>query len=315
MIIFLYGEDGYRIKEKVKEVVEKHKKAHKSGLDLKYAGRLSDNSEKDLADFRSNIKQTSMFKEKKLLIIEDPFSNYLLEREIMDNKDILKKGDDTILIFKKGKVDSKNKLAKFLKGLSGSQEFNLLKGADLRKWSFREVEKNKGKISHSALEKLIERVGCDLWRLSQEINKLTNYKDGKEIIPEDVKFLVRPELETDIFKTIDAIAQKNKKKAINLLHEHLEKGDAPLYLLAMINYQFRNILLVKDFVEKKQPYVLVLKKSGLHPFVARKSFSQSRQFSFEELKKIYRTIFKVDLDIKTGQTVPELALDMFVAGV
>ncbi len=315
MIIFLYGEDGYSIREKIKEIVGKYKKVHQKGLDLKYINSFSENPEQEFTKFKNSFRQTSMFKEKKLLVIEDPFSNSLLEKEILKHKDIFAKGDDIALVYKQGKIDSKNDLVKFLKKKAKSQEFKPLTGNGLKRWVKNEVNRNRGKISLQALESLIGYVGNDLWRLSQEINKLTNYKGGQQINIEDVRSFVERDLQTDIFKTIDAIGQKNKKKAINLLHEHLEKGDSPLYLLAMINYQFRNILLVKDFIEKRKPYPLLVKESGLHPFVVKKSASQSRHFTLEGLKKIYRTIFKVDLDIKTGQVVPELALDMLVAEI
>ena len=315
MIIFLYGEDSFRIREKIKEVAEKYKKDCKQGLDLKVINSSFDNSGKEFSNFENSLRQSSMFKEKKLLIIEDPFSNSLLEQKILKNKKIVKESNDVILIFKMGKVDSKNELAKFLKKEAEPQEFKSLEGSELDRWALKEIQNNKGKIGPSALKILIRYVGNDLWRLSQEINKLVNYKKGKEITEEDIKSLVKPEMETDIFKTIDAIAQKNKEKAISLLHEHLEKGDSVFYLLSMINYQFRNILMVKELSEKGDPYSLILQKSKLHPFVVKKSFSQARSFSLESLKKIYLKIFKADLDIKTGQAAPELALDMLVAEI
>ncbi len=315
MIIFLYGKDSYRIREKIREIVEKYKKTHKSGLDLKSINSFTRNPEKEFIDFENSIKQASMFKERKLLVIQDPFSNPSLEQEILKNKKVIKKGDDVVLVFKQGKADFKSNLAKFLKKEAKCQKFDLLEKSELKRWALKETKKNGGKIFSEALDNLIGYVGNDLWRLSQEINKLANYRGGEEITSKDVEFLVKQDIETDIFKTIDAMARKNKKKTISLLHGHLEKGDSPLYLLAMMAYQFRNILLIKDLVEKKNPYALLLKKSGLHPFVFNKSYSQSRQFSFEGLKKIYRMIFKVDLDIKTGQVAPELALDMLVAEI
>jgi len=165
------------------------------------------------------------------------------------------------------------------------------------------------------LEKLIEYIGNDLWQMSNEIKKLASFKNNKTLRIEDIELLVRSKIETDIFKTIDAIAEKNKKQALNLFHKHLEKGDSPLYLLSMINYQFRNLLIVKDLIEKHKPYDVILKKSGLHPFVVKKSYYQSQRFTFQELKKIFQKIFKADLDIKTGRIQPEIALDLLIAEI
>jgi len=37
------------------------------------------------------------------------------------------------------------------------------------------------------------------------------------------------QFENDIFKTIDALASKDKKLALFLLHKHLDNGDNALY--------------------------------------------------------------------------------------
>jgi len=148
-----------------------------------------------------------------------------------------------------------------------------------------------------------------------EIRKLVSFSKARTVRTEDVKLLIRSKIETDIFKTVDAIADKNKRKALKLLHKHLEKGDSPLYLLSMINYQFRNILIVKDFIEKHKTYNTILKRSGFHPFVVKKAYFQSQKFSFKDLKKIYRKIFQVDLQIKTGRIEPETALDLLIAEI
>ena len=159
---------------------------------------------------------------------------------------------------------------------------------------------------------MVSFVGNDLWQLSNEVKKLVNYKPKDKIELKDVEFLVRPKIETDIFKTIDAIAQKNKKRAITLIHKHLEKGDNPLYLLSMINFQFRNLLIIKDLIEKHKPYPVILKISKLHPFVVKKNWQLANQFTLNDLKKIYQKIFQIDLSIKTGKLKPEIALDLFI---
>jgi DNA polymerase III delta subunit len=68
-------------------------------------------------------------------------------------------------------------------------------------------------------------------------------------------------------------------------------------------------------IEKNQPYYSILKKTQLNPFVVKKSYQQAQRFNLQELKKIYRKIFQADLDIKTGKTEPETALDLFIAEI
>lgn len=328
MIIFLYGQDTYRMREKLKEIIRHYKEVHKSGLNLDYFDCQKKSDGEIFNDFKNGIRQTSMFKEKKLAVITNPFSDSgFKEKFLKDAKDFLK-SEDIILLYQEGKIKENDTLFKFLKKNTKFQEFNLLEGQELKAWIKKEFEEFKtphhpasaggagqAKIEPKALEMLVEYIGNDLWRMANEIKKLVSFKPKQIIKAEDVRILVRSKIETDIFKTIDAIAQKNKRQALNLLQKHLEKGDSPLYLLTMINYQFRNLLIIKDFIEKHKPYNLILKKSGLHPFVVKKSYYQSQKFSFQELKKIYQKIFQVDIDIKTGRVEPEIALDLLIAEI
>jgi len=307
MIIFLYGQDTYRMREKLKEMIERYKKIHKSGLNLKYFD--------DFANLKDEIRQAPMFKEKKLAVITDVFANLNFKEKFLENKKDFLKTEDIILFYQEGEINKSNSLFKFLKKNAKSQEFKFLGGQRLKTWIKKEFNRYETEIDSGVLEKLIEYIGNDLWRMSNEIKKLASFKNNKKVRAEDVELLVRSKIETDIFKTIDAIAEKNKKQALKLLHKHLEKGDSPLYLLSMINYQFRNLLIVKDFIEKHKPYNVILKKSGLHPFVVKKTYYQSQKFTFQELKKIYQKIFKVDLDIKTGRIQPEIALDLLITEI
>lgn len=315
MIIFLYGQDTYRMREKLKEIIASYRKIHKSGLNLKYFDCFKKSGEAIFSDFKDEIRQTSMFKEKKLAVITSPFSDTDFKDGFLEEAKNLLKSEDIILLYEEGEIRKNNSLFKFLGKNTKCQEFKVLSGQKLNSWVEKEFEKYNTKIEQDALEILIEYVGNDLWRMANEIRKLASYKNKKQVQAKDVQLLIRSKIETDIFKTIDAIAEKNKKRALKLLHKHLEKGDSPLYLLSMINYQFRNLLIVKDFIERYKPYSVILKKSGLHPFVVKKSYYQSQKFSFQELKKIYQKIFQVDLQIKTGKIEPETALDMLIAEI
>ena len=70
MIYFIYGQDSYRAKRKLEEIILGYKKIHESGLNLIYV----DAKEKNFKDFYSNFKISSMFAEKKLIILKNLFS-------------------------------------------------------------------------------------------------------------------------------------------------------------------------------------------------------------------------------------------------
>ena len=257
-------------------------------------------------------QQNSIFNEKKLIIVTNAVSNKSFKEKFIKNIKKLADNQNIIVFLEENKLSTNDAFLKSVKKYGKYQEFPLLSGEKLRKWIKKEFSNYNSDISPEALNKLLEYCEENLWSLGNEIKKLSAYKQNGMVDVKDIELLVKPKIDTDIFKTIDALASKNKRTALVLLHKHLDNGDPPLYLLSMINFQFRNILIVKDLIEKGRPFYTIPKLTKLHPFVVKKSYQSAERFTFDELKKIYQKIFQVDLSIKTGKLKADLALDMLI---
>jgi DNA polymerase III subunit delta len=300
MIILLYGEDTYREKKKLREIMEEHKQKHKSGLNLRYLESKSVSFD----DLRNEMLGISMFKEKKLVVVLDPLSNPKLKEDLVEKGEAFVSSDNVLLLVEQSKMLKKDKLLTFSEKHGKVQEFEMLAGAKLKNWIRKEIEEKGGKIEELSLEKLIDYVGSDLWRMENEIGKLINY--SKSISEKNIELLIRPNHETNIFDTIDAIAVKDKRKAINLIKNHIEKGESAIYILAMIASQIRNILSIKSGGSGQL---------GMHPFVFRKTTYQAKNFNLEELKSIYARITQLDSEIKVGKIDQGIALDVLISEI
>ena len=95
MIYFIYGEDSYRSKRKLEEIIEGYKKVHKSGLNLIYI----DAKEKDFKDFYSNFKITSMFAEKKLIILKNVFDDKKFQEDFLENIKNIEDLKDIVIVY------------------------------------------------------------------------------------------------------------------------------------------------------------------------------------------------------------------------
>jgi len=258
MVILLYGEDTFRLKRKLNEIIEKHKARHESGLNL---ARFE---EKDLVfeKIRQVIETISMFDEKKLIILENVFENKVFQENFLNyvKQNKLKNNQDVIVVLhQRGKLA----ISSFKCQLSMFEEFKFLQGSQLSNWVKKEIIKRKAEIVPEALGKLVAYVGHDLWQISNEIDKLITYKAQKLIKEEDVDLLIKSKIDTNIFKTLDALANRDKKTALRFLHEHMESGENEFYLFSMLAYQIRTLLKLKDLMERNVPYYDLAKKSGL----------------------------------------------------
>lgn len=315
MIIFLYGPDSYRARKKLKEIIRGYETSNKTATNI----TLWDCSQIDFAELRHALRAQSIFKEKKLVILEYVFSNIQLARDLAEHKkDLLEGKDHIIVFFEEGNVDKRSMLFKYLNEAARTQEFSLLEGVKLKQWIQKEFANWRVRIKPGVVEKLEKDVGNDLWQLSNEIHKLAAFSQSKPnsaVDEKDVDLLVKPKIDTNIFATIDALAARNKRKALALIAEHMEKNDSALYIFSMLAFQFRNLLIVKDMIEKRIPYAKMANKLNMHPYVLKKSYEGCERFSKEELENIYKKIFDIDLQAKTGKVAPEEALYVFAAGI
>jgi DNA polymerase III subunit delta len=318
MIIFLYGEDELQSGRKLAEIKNKFLEKNKEGGTL-FVFDFAENETKS-DDLLANLSSRGLFSSKKLAIVK----NILQNKTAADAKELLsylkreESKETTIVFWEKEKIDKRLKLAKFLLEKSKKQEFSFLQGAKLSGWINEEVRETSAStvsINQKAVEKLSIFVGSNLSLLSKEIEKLVSHKDKGEISEDDVDLLVKSKIDTDIFKTIDSLSRGDKKTAVKLLHDHLNAGEDPFYLLSMYFFQFRNLLKVKPLAEKNCSQFEIASKLKIHPYVVKKSIEQGRNFSLGKLNSLYMTLCEIDFETKIGKVDIEMALDKFVAGV
>jgi len=315
MIIFIWGPDTFRSNQKLKEIADNYKTKHKSGLNL----RFFDWSASVLDDLKNILSSVSMFDEKKLIVVKNACLAAKGDQEKLikafEDKKVLQDESVIVVFFERGKPEKSEFFSWLYKKVKMAECFDNLTGTKLADWVKKEIQNSGGSISAEAIEKLINFVGPDLWQMHNEVNKLISFKVDKIITEKDIDLLVKSKYDPNIFATIDALAAKNKNLAYKLMHEHLEQGENEIYILTMFIYQFRNLLQIKNLIDSGVPSDGLAKKTGLHPFVIKKSWSQMRNFSQDVLRKIYERLLNLDIAIKRGKIEPQTALDLIVAEI
>ena len=330
MIFFLYGPDTYRARQKLKEIQEKYQTTYLHAVHVQYF----DCAHTELQDAKNALESISMFEQKKLLIFQNVFANSALEEFLFERRKRLAESMQHIIIFfeavrldssrqarldarqAENKTKNSSKFFSWLKKNAKQQEFLLLSPAKLKLWISQEFERYNLKATPQAQEVLARAAGSDLWRLSNEIKKIAAWKRSTQttsIRESDVALLVNSQEEADVFAMVEAAAQKDRKRALNLLYRHLQKGDSPSYLSSMLQYQFRTLLQIRDMAERKLSYGAMLQKTKLHPYVLKKGMQIAQNFSLSELKSIYEKLFILEKQLKTGKGEPAGVFDLLFA--
>lgn len=310
MLLLLYGEEPFLRVRKLQEIADRYRKLHAR----KFYVRTFDCLQADAQEILQEIRGASLFQEKKLIVLENPFSGQEIKEKLLEYKDALAKTSQVLVFSQEGSVEDKDPLLLFLKKQGKAQEFSPLSNRNLGLWISQEFLRYEIKISLDVQNALAEAVGNDLWRLSNEIAKLATYSKGSSLTKADIENLVEPVASSEIFATVDAISSRNEKKALALLAGHEKRGDQPLRILATVGFQFRALAAVKEMTEQGFSYDAIVRKTKLHPYVVKKALGAAKNFSLEELKKGLRRIFDIELGLKTGSMEPSRALSWFVLG-
>ena len=221
--------------------------------------------------------------------------------------------DSTILVLVDGKIGSNNPLFKALSAKATVKTFPLLRNTELRRWIQKRVREESASISPQAVGSLTRLVGSNLWIMSSEILKLILFTSGRSIEEEDVDRVVSYTREVSVFAMVDAILESKARLAEQALHQLLERGAAPAYLLVMLSRQARMIVRAKELKRQRKPETEIQNRLGLpSEYALRKTLEQANRYPLERLKELYHKLLETDLSIKTGKYDGELALSMLI---
>lgn len=273
-------------------------------------------------DVRNACDALPFLGERRIVIIKG-----LLQRFKQGNKDFYEKlveylpamPDTTRLFFIEDDIDKRLKIWKLAQELAEKdppeayvREFATPKQQQLPAWIRRRVHKKGGKIDGRAASMLAEVIGEDVRLLDSELEKLVNYAGGEVIDTHMVELLVPYTQQANIFDMVDAIGQRKAALALRRLQQLLNENAAPTYLLHMIVRQIRLLLQFRELTDLGMTQKEVREKTGQHPFVVQKGIQQAKNFSIEQLEAAFDQLLQTDLEIKTGQTEPALALELLV---
>ena len=348
MIIFLYGEDSFRSRQKLKELKEKFlREVDPSGHSL----ITLDGETVTMEKINEAVGASSLFARKRMIIIErlflnksqtvfDLILNYLKSNFAGDGKKVGEgakeprerkgtKKENNILVFwdevGEEKV-KKNKIGRFLVDQPYAYCFKPLSNTQAVSWVKRAVARQGATIQHQAAINLVSLFGSDLWALNNEIKKLISYKRGQTtgngsqqanvvVNREDVMAMSVGSLFSNIFALLDAISHQQKGLALSLLEKELAAGTAENYLLYMLVRQFKILLQVRECLNQGQTARVIASRLKLHPFVVQKSLLPARRFSVAVLKKLYQELLDVDKQAKIGQINIKTALSRLLVEI
>ncbi len=165
-------------------------------------------------------------------------------------------------------------------------------------------------IDDDAADELAIRVQGDALRFTNEAKKLALYSDYIRL--EDIELMVARPLEENAFAIFDHLVKKQNDKAISIYRDLLVENEEPVRLISLLANQLR-LLLEVDYLRNEFPSSYEISSQlKIHEYRVKLALGHLRMLSRKKIEKKLESLFKLDLDIKSGKVDRFFAFEMFL---
>ncbi len=305
-VYLLYGQESY-LKKQYKNMFIKA--MIPPGDTMNYAYYEGKNV--NIAEVIDLAETLPFFAERRLIVFED---TGLFKAKGAELADYIKElPQTTYFIFIEQEVDQRSKLFKAVKAKGHITELKVQDAATLKKWVLGKIIKEKKKISESTIDFFLNKVGTDMEKIDTELEKLFSYTYERDVITnQDIEDICTTHISNNIFAMIDAVANKEQRKALDLYYELLAMKEPPMKILALLVKQYHMLYVTKSMVKKGFRQNEIASKLGVHPYASSKYMNQSRKFRSTDLRAILEEGVDLEERVKTGRLKDILAVEMFL---
>jgi DNA polymerase III subunit delta len=201
-----------------------------------------------------------------------------------------------VVSHKEKTVDGRSALSKLLKKKAEVFVSKKIYDSKLPEWTMEMVQGKGFTISRKALMLLVEHIGNDLNRLSNEVDKLVlNLGKEKLITEDDIEKYVGVSKEYNVFELQDALGKRDLSRAITIIRyfEGNPKA-APIQMIlpALYNY-FSKAAMIFGLQGKDDKTMAAA--MGVNPFFLRDYQMVARNYSYAGIEQVLLLLHKYNL--------------------
>lgn len=305
-LYLLHGEEAY-LKKQYKDRFVKAMLPEGDTMNYAYYEGKSTNP-KEVIDLAETMP---FFAERRLIVLENTgffknaapeFAEYLRE---MPNT--------TNMIFIESEIDKRGKMYKSVKDKGRIVELARQDEKTLVRWIMGMAKKENLMMSEAAVRYFLGKVGNDMENIQKELEKLFCYcMNHTEITVADIEEICTTQITNHIFDMVDAVANKEQKKALDFYYDLLALKEPPMRILYLLTRQFRILLEVKELDGLGFGQKELASRVGIMPFLVGKYRAQAKSFSAKELRRIVEAGVITEENVKTGRMGDVLSVELFL---
>lgn len=286
------------MREAVEDIIAQHRTKSSTAIEVV---RIDCADEAASDELQRQLKYPSFFGEPRVIVAshaaQDVIDDILNEYNLNAIEDIIFIAvQDT-----SEKGYNKKLVAKLTKASHATHELEPLTGAPLTTWLQHYCAKAQASLSNDAAAFLVRSVGSDTRTLTQELDKLIAYAQGEPISKPMVELLVPQRVERDEWELSNALAAHDKRSLVSALWKKLNEGTPEQLLMGSLASGFRNLIMVKDLLQRQHASATIATTTGLHPFVVSKTLSGARAADSSRLARSHIALALLDRGAKDGR--------------
>lgn len=263
------------------------------------------------AELIDQAETLPFFSERRLIVVEDSGFFKSASPELAEYMEQIPQ--TSYFLFVEQEVDKRGKLYKAVRKVGRTVEFAQQTEETLTRWILAALKRENKNITRRTMELFLEKTGSDMNLISTELEKLLCYTMGHGVITEeDVEMVCTTQTVNRIFDMVNAIAQKNQKKALDLYYDLLALKEPPMRILYLIGRQFNQLLMISELQSQGLGRDAIAQKLGIQSFIVRNGLRQADNFTSEQLRYAVETCVQRETEVKTGLLDDKIAVELVI---
>ena len=307
----LYGEEQYELENALSRILKQY---HIEKNDLNMI--TYDALQSDMQTIMEDATTIPFFAEQKVILVRN--ANFLstvndtdMDISLLD-KYLDEPMESTILIFTGSfeKLDARKKIVKKIQKTCKVLQFHRLDALGKQNYIREEIKRRNLSVEPNAFLELDQRLPLDIRSIKKEMEKLELF--GGVIDVSVVEQLINRPLEEDVFQLVNAVVDRDLKKAFTLWYDLCVLNKDAIYLIALLSGQFRFLYQVKVLMDQGAGKDMIVSKLNAHPYRVQLTMQNARKLSTSYLLQILSKLANLDQKMKGGQLDKKLGFEMFL---
>ena len=152
--------------------------------------------------------------------------------------------------------------------------------------------------------------------IQSELEKLICYCMERDVVTsEDVEAICTTRISNHIFDMINAIADRQQKRALELYYDLLALKEPPMRILFLIARQCNMLLQTKELKARGYDNRTIGSKIGVPPFIAGKYLTQASRFKTSLLRNAVQQCVETETAVKSGKMNARMSVEILILSV